>query len=86
MPLVGRHQCGRCGLFAADRLVDPLAHVGRTAAALGILTARAEDIDGATGAGPDGGIDITLPDGPTNAKVHVLDVPLRSCDLLAEGR
>jgi hypothetical protein len=44
------------------------------AAALGVLAAGAEDIDWATGAGPDGGIDIAFPDGPADAKIHVFDV------------
>jgi hypothetical protein len=71
--LVGSHQGRTRCLLLADRLVDPPAHVGSAAAALGILAAGAEDIDWATGAGPYGGIDIAFPDGPADAKIHVFD-------------
>jgi hypothetical protein len=85
--LVSGHQAGRGGLFASDRLVDPLAHIDRATATLGALAASAKDIDWTTGAGSDGGVDFTFPDGPANANVHKpLTFPLCSCDLLADRR
>ena len=83
--LVGGEQRLRGSLFAGDGLVDPLAHLGGAAAALGALAASPENVDRTTGAGPDGGVDFSFPDGPADAKIHVpLTLPLCSCDLLAE--
>ena len=68
-----------------QRLVDPLAQLGGTAAALGAFATGPEYVDGATGAGPDGGVNFSFPDGPADAKIHVpLTLPLCSCDLLAD--
>jgi hypothetical protein len=60
----------RRGLFAGDGLVDLLAHLMGTAAALGARSAGAEDVDRAASARAYGGVDVSFPDGSADANVH----------------
>ena len=84
---VSSEEIRRRGLLVGPGLRDALAHVAGAAAALGALAAGAEDIGGAAGAGPDGGVDFAFTDGPADADEHALAPRfLCRCDLLAGAK
>jgi hypothetical protein len=60
------------GLLGGDGAGDPFAHVAGASATLRALAAGAEDVDGAAGAGANGGIDFTIPNGPADADIHAV--------------
>jgi hypothetical protein len=70
--LIRRHVGAGFGHMRRLGVADALAQVAGTAATLRALAAGAEYVGRTAGARTDGGVYVTFPNGPADAKIHVV--------------